>query len=270
MVRKIKMLLGVAACALVATMLSVTAGAIVRQDRGGPPPFGPGHGPEHMLARLAHDLNLTDDQVARIQAIMEDEHARVEPYLTRMRELRDEMEAAVAKLRETIEAIRAFWDCWQNGTPLRYTGEFFKLRLMTPFFSPGPIDYPPPPIYIAAVNEQMLRLAGSHCDGVHIHALHTVRYMREVAMPAIEFGLAHSGRQRADFVHADVLIEADAAFRRAEDGAVVDAVAGEHLDTPVVAAHREVHGELAARVAHKFDDIVVDVVEVLRSSVVLG
>ena len=108
-------------------------------------------------------------------------------------------ERPVAKLRETIEAIRAFWDCWQNGTPLRYTGEFFKLRLMTPFFSPGPIDYPPPPIYIAAVNEQMLRLAGSHCDGVHIHALHTVRYMREVAMPAIEFGLAHSGRQRADF-----------------------------------------------------------------------
>jgi probable F420-dependent oxidoreductase len=108
-------------------------------------------------------------------------------------------EKPVKKMRETIEAIRAFWDCWQNGRPLDYAGEFFKLALMTPFFDPGPIDYPPPPIYVAAVNEQMLRLAGSHCDGVHIHALHTIRYLREVALPEIETGLARRGRGRADF-----------------------------------------------------------------------
>ncbi len=108
-------------------------------------------------------------------------------------------EKPVKKMRETIEAIRAFWDCWQNDRPLEYAGEFFKLALMTPFFNPGPIDYPPPPVYIAAVNEQMLRLAGSHCDGVHIHALHTVPYLREVAMPEIEAGMARTGRRRADF-----------------------------------------------------------------------
>ncbi|MFO7663124.1 MAG: TIGR03617 family F420-dependent LLM class oxidoreductase [Chloroflexota bacterium] len=108
-------------------------------------------------------------------------------------------EKPVKKMRETIEAIRALWDCWQNGTPLHYTGEFFKLKLMTPFFDPGPIDYPRPPIYIAAVNEQMLRLAGSHCDGVHIHALHTVKYLQEMALPTIEAGLTRSGRTRADF-----------------------------------------------------------------------
>ena len=109
-------------------------------------------------------------------------------------------EKPIKKMRETIEAIHAFWDCWQNGRPLDYVGEFYKLALMTPFFDPGPIDYPPPPIYIAAVNEQMLRLAGSHCDGVHIHALHTARYLREVALPEIEAGLARRGRTRDDFV----------------------------------------------------------------------
>jgi probable F420-dependent oxidoreductase len=108
-------------------------------------------------------------------------------------------EKPVKKMRETIEAIRTFWECWQTGKPLDYAGEFFKLALMTPFFDPGPIDYPAPPIYIAAVNEQMLRLAGSHCDGVHIHALHTARYLREVALPEIETGLAKSDRARADF-----------------------------------------------------------------------
>jgi probable F420-dependent oxidoreductase len=116
-------------------------------------------------------------------------------------------EKPVKKMRETIEATRAFWHSWQTGEPLDYVGEFFKLSLMTPFFNPGPIDFPPPPIYIAAVNEQMLRLAGSHCDGVHIHALHTTKYLRELALPEIEAGLARSGRTRADFsINASVFV----------------------------------------------------------------
>jgi len=105
-------------------------------------------------------------------------------------------EKPIRKMRETIEAIRAYWDCWQNGVPLRYEGEFFKLSLMTPFFSTGPLETPPPPIYVAAVNEKMLRLAGSHCDGVHLHALHTVKYLREFALPHIEEGFKRNDERR--------------------------------------------------------------------------
>ncbi|MEZ4519746.1 MAG: TIGR03617 family F420-dependent LLM class oxidoreductase [Chloroflexota bacterium] len=108
-------------------------------------------------------------------------------------------EKPIKKMRETIEAIHAFWRCWQTGEPLDYVGEFFKLALMTPFFNPGPLDVPEPPIYIAAVNEQMLRLAGSHCEGVHIHALHTVKYLDEIALPALAEGMARSGRTRDRF-----------------------------------------------------------------------
>ena len=102
------------------------------------------------------------------------------------------------QMRETILAIRAFWDCWQNGTPLNFTGEYFKLRLMTPFFNPGPIAHPHIPIYVAAVNQGMLRLAGELCDGVHLHALHSVKYLQEFALPHIEAGLQKNGRSRAD------------------------------------------------------------------------
>ncbi len=104
-------------------------------------------------------------------------------------------EKPVKQLRETIQAMRAFWDCWQHGTPLYFEGEFFNLKLMTPFFSPGPHNWPHIPIYIAAVNEQMLRLAGELCEGVHIHALHSVKYLQEYAMPHIQAGLAKSGRE---------------------------------------------------------------------------
>lgn len=108
-------------------------------------------------------------------------------------------EKPVRRLRETIEAVRAVWHCWQTGEDLYYEGEFFTLDLMTPFFSTGPLPYPPPPIYIAAVNHQMLKLAGSACDGVFLHALHSVKYLQEVAWPSLRQGLEQAGRSRQAF-----------------------------------------------------------------------
>ncbi len=153
-------------------------------------------------------------------------------------------EKPVKKMRETIEAIRAFWDCWQNGTPLDYTGEFFKLMLMTPFFDPGPIDVPPPPIYIAAVNEQMLRLAGSHCDGVHLHALHTVRYLDELALPSLAEGMARTGRSRDAFtVNASVfVIPTDDPAEAAAAEAHVRQQLSFYMSTPAYKAVLALHG----------------------------
>lgn len=107
-------------------------------------------------------------------------------------------ERPVAKLREVILAMRAFWDCWQNGTKLNFRGEFFKLTLMTPFFNPGPHNHPDIPIYIAGVNPKMLHLAGELCQGVHIHPLHTARYLEEFALPHITEGLKQTGRRREE------------------------------------------------------------------------
>lgn len=111
-------------------------------------------------------------------------------------------EKPVQRMRETVEAMRAIWECWQQGTPLNYEGEFFQLNLMTPFFSGKPLQGPPPPVYISAINKQMLKLAGQVCDGVHLHPFHSVKYLREFAWPHIEEGLAQSGRARQAFTAA--------------------------------------------------------------------
>jgi probable F420-dependent oxidoreductase len=100
------------------------------------------------------------------------------------------------KLREYILALRAIWDCWQNGTPLSYMAKFYHLSLMTPFFSPDPLPYPRPPIYIAGVNPYMCRLAGELCDGFHVHPMHSTKYLREVVIPSIQAGAMKAGRQR--------------------------------------------------------------------------
>jgi probable F420-dependent oxidoreductase len=105
-------------------------------------------------------------------------------------------EKPVQKMRETILAVRAFWECWQNGTRLDFRGDFYKLTLMTPFFNPGPHDYPRIPIYIAGVNQRMCQLAGELCEGFHVHPLNSSRYVKEVILPNIQMGLAASGRQR--------------------------------------------------------------------------
>ena len=99
-----------------------------------------------------------------------------------------------ARLAEFIRALRAIWDTWQTGVPLRFRGEFYSFSLMTPFFNPGPIEHPDIPVYIAGVGPYMSRLAGKMCNGYHVHPFHTVRYLREVTLPAMSEGARAAGR----------------------------------------------------------------------------
>ena len=94
-------------------------------------------------------------------------------------------EPPVPRLRELVEALRHIWGAFQGEHPLRFRGRFYRHDLMTPFFDPGPIEEGAPPIYLAAVTPAVYRLAGEVADGVHVHVFHTVRYLREVALPAL-------------------------------------------------------------------------------------
>jgi probable F420-dependent oxidoreductase len=69
---------------------------------------------------------------------------------------------------------------------------------MTPFFSPAPNPFGPPPIMLAALGPRMTEVAGEVADGILPHGLSTERYFREVTLPALERGLAKAGRSRAD------------------------------------------------------------------------
>jgi probable F420-dependent oxidoreductase len=106
------------------------------------------------------------------------------------------------KLREVVQALRAIWDCWQNGTRLNFKGQFYRFDLMTPFFSPGPIAHPQIPVYISGVNAYMCRVAGEVCDGLHVHPFNSPKYLREYVHPAVDEGLRASGRSRRDFTYA--------------------------------------------------------------------
>ncbi len=102
--------------------------------------------------------------------------------------------APVPRLREYVQAIRAVWKTWQTGEKLNFRGEEYKLTLMTPFFSPGPIEYPDVPIFIAGVGAPLCKLAGEVADGFHVHPYHTRKYLGESVLPALEAGTQKAGR----------------------------------------------------------------------------
>ena len=103
------------------------------------------------------------------------------------------------RMREYVLAMRAIWECWNEGTTLNFRGEFYRHTLMSPFFNPGPNPYGAPKVYLAAVGELMTEVAGEVADGLLVHPFSTERYLREVTLPALERGLAKSGRDLAGF-----------------------------------------------------------------------
>ena len=103
------------------------------------------------------------------------------------------------RLREYILALRAIWETWQNGTPLKFKGDFYAMDLMTPEFSPAPLAVPPPGMQIAAVNTYNIQLAGELCDGLRIHPFSTPAYTRDVIWPNVAIGAKKSGRSLETF-----------------------------------------------------------------------
>jgi probable F420-dependent oxidoreductase len=98
-------------------------------------------------------------------------------------------------LREFLTSLRAVWRAWQEGERLDQRGDHYRLSLMSPFFSPPPIEAPEIPIYLAGVNRSLCRLAGECADGLHAHPLHSVEYLRQRVLPAIEEGTRRAGRE---------------------------------------------------------------------------
>ena len=102
------------------------------------------------------------------------------------------------RLREYLRCLKAIFQSFQDGKPHAFEGQHYRFSLLPPFFNPGAIDHSAPPIYLAAVNPYMSRLAGELCAGLRLHAIDTFAYTREVVLPAIAAGAAKGGRRLAD------------------------------------------------------------------------
>jgi len=99
------------------------------------------------------------------------------------------------RMREYLQCMRAIFETFKNGMePNFFEGEHYQFTMMNPFFNPGPIEYPDPPLLIAAVNTYMAGLAGEMCDGLRLHPIATFAFTRDVVLPAVRKGAEKAGR----------------------------------------------------------------------------
>lgn len=103
-----------------------------------------------------------------------------------------------ARMREMVLAIRAIFARWEGEAELEHRGEFYTHTIMIPAFDPGPNPFGPPPIFTGGVGPLMTAVAGEVADGFFTHPFVTRKSLLEQTLPALERGLAKSGRTRAD------------------------------------------------------------------------
>ncbi|HSL59708.1 MAG TPA: LLM class F420-dependent oxidoreductase [Acidimicrobiales bacterium] len=144
------------------------------------------------LANIAYDLNAHSGGRFILGL-----GSQIKPHITKRFSM--EWSHPAPRMREMVLAIRAIWHTWNTGDKLDFRGDFYTHTLMTPFFDPGPAPHGDARIFIAGVGPLMTEVAGEVCDGFLVHGFTTESYLREVTVPALERGMAKSGRRRDDF-----------------------------------------------------------------------
>lgn len=102
------------------------------------------------------------------------------------------------RMRDYVTALRAIFLAFQGKEPLNHRGPYYELTLLNPMWSPGSIDYDAPAIDVAAVGPYMVKMAGELCDGIHVHPLHSLKYITDVLEPAVAEGAARADRDPAE------------------------------------------------------------------------
>lgn len=101
-----------------------------------------------------------------------------------------------SQIKELVQLIRQVWSL--NGEKdLDFQGKFYRLNCRG-FTLTKPLRQDLP-IYMAAVNPFMLRVAGEVADGLAGHPCYSARYMKEVGIPQLAIGWQRAGKSRADF-----------------------------------------------------------------------
>ncbi|MFN8216292.1 MAG: LLM class flavin-dependent oxidoreductase [Solirubrobacterales bacterium] len=101
-------------------------------------------------------------------------------------------------LREAIEATRLIMRQASGGEPIRYRGEYYDIDIRG-WVRPHPAPREAVPIYAAAMQAGMARMAGDVADGLVGHPIQSLRWIEEVVVAGFETGLRRSGRERRDF-----------------------------------------------------------------------
>ncbi len=102
------------------------------------------------------------------------------------------------RIKDYVRCLRAVWDSFQTGAPANYEGEFFRFKLITPAFNPGPLPDPHVPVFLAGFNPVMCKAAGEVADGFHAHPFVSRAYLQDVILANVDAGARTRGKRVQD------------------------------------------------------------------------
>lgn len=101
-------------------------------------------------------------------------------------------------LRETVEAVRLIIEQAGSAERIRYQGTYHEIDI-SGWVRPHGKARETIPIYTAAVQQGMARMAGDVADGMIGHPMCSMRWLDEILVTGFELGLSRSGRERSSF-----------------------------------------------------------------------
>lgn len=99
-------------------------------------------------------------------------------------------EKPAGRMRELVTVIRRAFEAG-SGFGFRFQGQFWDLKIPV-YMRPG--ARPDLPIWVAGVNEPMMRSAGAVADGLVGHPIASRRWHREMTLPTLRKAEALAGR----------------------------------------------------------------------------
>ena len=102
-----------------------------------------------------------------------------------------------ARMRDYVGAVKACLAAFRGETRLDHAGPFYSLNLLRPEWIPPHHEHGSVKVDIAAVGPLMCAVAGEVADGVHVHPMHSLPYIRNRLQPALAEGATRAGRDPA-------------------------------------------------------------------------
>jgi probable F420-dependent oxidoreductase len=98
------------------------------------------------------------------------------------------------RLRDYVLAVRACWRAFRREERLAHDGPYYRLNYLPEAWTPPRHDHEDLRVDVSAVGPVMTRVAGEVADGVHVHPLHSMHYVRERLLPNVAEGATAAGR----------------------------------------------------------------------------
>lgn len=111
--------------------------------------------------------------------------------------------APALRIEELVPVIRMIWRLHEE--PVDHSGDYYHVKIRPTSDLRAPIRERIP-IYLAAVNDRMVRAVGTVGDGLIVHPLVTREYLGDSTVPALVEGARRGGRSRSDIGLAGYVI----------------------------------------------------------------